>query len=157
MSARADALADRILKGARALAKYANGLTDKQWATPTSDGRPVGVVVHHVASVYPLEVDLAQVLAAGKPIKATWADVNAMNANHAKDNASVSKADALALLKKNSTEAAERVRKFTNKQLDTAAACGLNANAPLTAQFFIEDHALRHSFHHLAKIKQVTQ
>ena len=89
MSARADALADRILKGARALAKYANGLTDKQWATPTSDGRPVGVVVHHVASVYPLEVDLAQVLAAGKPIKATWADVNAMNANHAKDNASV--------------------------------------------------------------------
>ena len=122
MSARADALADRILKGARALAKYANGLTDKQWATRTPDGRPVGVVVHHVASVYPLEVDLAQVLAAGKPIKATWADVNAMNANHAKDNASVSKADALALLKKNSTEAAERGRKFTNKQLDTAAA-----------------------------------
>ena len=81
----------------------------------------------------------------------------AIPSNDSKDSANVSKADALALLKKNSTEAAERVRKFTNKQLDTAAACGLNANAPLTAQFFIEDHALRHSFHHLAKIKQVTQ
>jgi len=28
--------------------------------------------------------------------------------------------------------------------------CG---DAPLTAQFFIEDHALRHSFHHLAKMR----
>jgi hypothetical protein len=29
----------------------------------------------------------------------------------------------------------------------------LNADAPLTTQFFIEDHALRHSFHHLARIR----
>jgi hypothetical protein len=29
----------------------------------------------------------------------------------------------------------------------------LNADAPLTAQFFIEDHALRHSFQHLASIR----
>ena len=28
---------------------------------------------------------------------------------------------------------------------------------PLTAQFLIEDHALRHSWHHLAKIKAVLQ
>jgi hypothetical protein len=27
------------------------------------------------------------------------------------------------------------------------------ADAPLTCQFFIEDHALRHSYHHLAKIR----
>ena len=27
------------------------------------------------------------------------------------------------------------------------------ANAPLTTQFFIEDHALRHRFHHLANIE----
>jgi hypothetical protein len=29
----------------------------------------------------------------------------------------------------------------------------LNADAPLTCQFFIEDHALRHSYHHLARIR----
>jgi hypothetical protein len=29
----------------------------------------------------------------------------------------------------------------------------LNADAPLTCQFFIEDHAMRHSYHHLAKIR----
>jgi hypothetical protein len=29
----------------------------------------------------------------------------------------------------------------------------LNADAPLTCQFFLEDHAVRHSYHHLAKIR----
>jgi hypothetical protein len=29
----------------------------------------------------------------------------------------------------------------------------LNADAPLTCQFMLEDHAVRHSHHHLARIK----
>jgi len=45
------------------------------------------------------------------------------------------------------------VRKFSDDQLDHAEAFSLNAGAPLTAQFVIEDHALRHSWHHLAKIQ----
>jgi hypothetical protein len=32
------------------------------------DGRKIGVVVHHVASMYPLEIQLAQTLAGGKPL-----------------------------------------------------------------------------------------
>ena len=38
-------------------------------------------------------------------------------------------------------------------QLDRAGAVSLNAGAPLTTQFFIEDHPLRHSWHHLARIR----
>jgi hypothetical protein len=49
------------------------------------------------------------------------------------------------------------VRAFTDEQLDRAAPVSLNADTPLTAQFLIEDHALRHSWHHLAKIKAVLQ
>ena len=45
------------------------------------------------------------------------------------------------------------MRKFSDDQLDHAEAFSLNAGAPLTAQFVIEDHALRHSWHHLAKIQ----
>ena len=52
------------------------------------------------------------------------------------------------------THAAGRVRKFTDEELDNAATISLNADAPLTAQYFIEDHALRHSFHHLANIRE---
>jgi hypothetical protein len=43
---------------------------------------------------------------------------------------------------------------MTDQQLDTAAPFGLSFNAPVTAQFVIEDHALRHSWHHLARIKE---
>src|SRR3954447_17655276 len=53
---RAQALADRLERGARALASLASTLADQEWQTRLpGDGRKVGVVVHHVATVYPLE------------------------------------------------------------------------------------------------------
>jgi len=30
----------------------------------------------------------------------------------------------------------------------------INADAPLTRQFMLEDHAVRHSYHHLARIRR---
>ena len=36
---------------------------------------------------------------------------------------------------------------------DRAAPVSLNSDAPLTCQFFLEDHAVRHSYHHLPQIK----
>ncbi|HEX6575868.1 MAG TPA: DinB family protein, partial [Gemmatimonadaceae bacterium] len=155
---RAEALAKRIEEGAANLASYAEGLSDSDWTTPVAphrDGRPVNVIVHHVASVYPIEVQLAQAIGSGKAMSdVTWDVVKNMNAGHANDNATVSKADALALLRKNSSEAAAAVRQMTDEQLDTAAPFGLSFDAPVTAQFVIEDHALRHSWHHLARIKE---
>lgn len=152
---RANALADRILEGASNLASFAEGISDTDWQTPvTGDGRAVGVVVHHVASVYPLEVELAQLLASGQPIvDATKDAIDKMNAEHAKEYAEVGKQETLELLSHNSKAAADKVRAFTDTELDNSATVSLNANAPLTAQFFIEDHALRHSFHHLSRIK----
>jgi hypothetical protein len=155
MGNRANALADRIEQGAAALAAYAEQLSETQWRKVVPpDGRTVGVLVHHVASVYPLEIQLASTLAGGQPIKGvTWAAVAEMNAGHAREHASVSKAEALALLRTNSQAAAAAVRALSDEALDQAAPVSLNADAPLTAQFLIEDHALRHSFHHLAKIR----
>jgi len=56
VSRRAGLLADRLAAGARALADLATSLTDAEWQTPISatDSRPIGVVIHHVASVYPV-------------------------------------------------------------------------------------------------------
>jgi hypothetical protein len=158
MGARAEALAKRIEQGAAQLAAYVEGLPDSDWTKPIAserDGRKLGVIVHHVASVYPIEVQLAQAIGSGKAMSdVTWDVVKNMNAGHASDNANVTKADALALLKKNSSDAANAVREFTDEQLDTAAPFGLSFDAPVTAQFVIEDHALRHSWHHLARIKE---
>lgn len=82
------ALADRLEQGALALVNFASVLTDAQWQTrQPKDGRKVGVVVHHVASVYPVEIELAQTLAAGKPVVGdTMDDLHKMNAQHARDN-----------------------------------------------------------------------
>jgi hypothetical protein len=155
VSTRAEALADRIEKGAAQLADFAKGLTDKEWHTAVRDGRPVGVCVHHVASVYPVEIQLAQGIGSGKALTdVTWDVVNAMNAKHASDFANATKEEAIDLLRRNSQEAAKATRAFTDEQLDTAAPFGLSFDAPVTAQFVLEDHAVRHSWHHLARIRQ---
>ena len=154
---RAELLARRIEEGANLLAAFAIGISDEEWNTPISesDRRTVGVVVHHVASVYQVEVQLAQAIAHGNSVaEVTWEVVNRMNGEHASAQASVTKDDALALLRKNSQEAADAVRAFTDTELDTAGSFGLSYGAPVTAQFAIEDHALRHSWHHLARIRK---
>lgn len=152
---RANALAERLEQGARALAETASTLSDAQWQTPIpGDGRKVGVIVHHVATMYPLEIELAQALAAGKPIAGvSWDAVHDINAKHAGEHGAVTKEAALDLLKRNSAAAASAIRALSDEQLDRAAPVSLNSDAPLTCQFFIEDHALRHSYHHLARIR----
>jgi len=155
MSRRAESLAARIEEGANGLAAFVERLSDKDWQTKIpKDGRTVGVVVHHVASVYPIEVDLAKAIGSGKPVtEVTWEAVAEMNAKHSNEQAKITKAEALELLRRNSKQAAEAVRGFTDEQLDRAAPFSLSYGAPVTAQFVIEDHALRHSWHHLAKIR----
>jgi hypothetical protein len=155
MGKRSNVLAERLEDGARALESLANGLTDAQWQTRVKDGRKVGVLVHHVANMYPLEIQLAQGLSMGKPIAGvSWDDVHAMNAAHAKEFDGVSKADALALLRKNSTAAAAAIRALSDADLDNGSTISLNADAPLTCQFMLEDHAVRHSYHHTAAIRR---
>ena len=154
---RAESLAMRIEEGAAKLAAFVAELSDAEWRVPVSstDTRPVGVIVHHVASVYPIEVQLAKAIAGGNAVSdVTWELVAGLNTKHAQQNAEITKAAALELLQKNSREAAEAVRALTDEELDTAGPFSLNSGAPLTAQFVIEDHAVRHSWHHLAGIKK---
>ena len=90
---RSEALATRLEAGASALAAFAKTLSEAEWETRIpKDGRKIGVVVHHVASVYPVEIYLASLLASGQPI--------------AKGNDGATKSDTLALLANNSAAAA---------------------------------------------------
>jgi len=156
-SARAAALAERIEQGAAGLAAFAEGLSETEWLMPVSatDRRSVGVIVNHVASVYPIEIEVAKTIASGQAItEVTWEAIAQMNAEHATAQATTTKEATLELLRRNSREAADAVRAFTDEQLDQAAPFSLSFGAPVTAQFVIEDHALRHSWHHLAKIRK---
>ncbi len=153
---RAVRLAQRLESGALALASFAATLSDREWSTPVpKDGRPIGVVVHHVASVYPLEIQLAQTVASGNPVTGvTMDDVHRMNAAHAREHAGASQASAIELLRRHSEAAAAAIRALSDEDLDRAAPVSLYDDAPLTCQFVLEDHAVRHSYHHLAVIRR---
>lgn len=156
MSRRAELLAKRIEEGADTLAAFVEGLSELEWHLPVSatDRRSVGVIVDHVASIYPVEIDLARAVAGGKAISdLTWEVVAQVNGKRAEEQVNVTKAAALELLRHNSREAAKVVRGFSDEELDQAAPFSLSYGAPMTVQFVIEDHALRHSWHHLAKIQ----
>jgi len=159
MTTRANALAERLEQGARELATFARTLTDAEWRSRIpGDGRKIGVVVHHVAYMYPIEIQVAQTVAGGKPIAGlSWNDVHEINAKHAKENDGVTREEALDFLRRGSADAAAAIRALSDEQLDSAAPVSLNADAPLTCQFVLEDHAVRHSFHPLAKIKSAVE
>lgn len=157
MSIRANQLADRIENGANQLIAFAEKLTEAEWLTICpSEKRTIGVLIHHVASSYPVEVNLIQTLASGKAIEGvTWDMVDEMNFEHANTQAKCSQSETLALLKKNSSLAADSVRSLRDDQLDFAAPISLNWDAPLTTQYFIEEHPISHTYAHLASIRGI--
>lgn len=152
----ANVLAERLEQGAAALAAFASGLTDAEWQTRLPhDGRKIGVVVHHVGNMYPLEIQLAQKIAAGEPITGVTSEtIDGVNAAHAKEQDAVTKAEALDFLRRNSEAAAAAIRELSDEELERAVPISLYGDAPLTCQFFLEDHPVRHSYHHLARIRR---
>lgn len=155
MGKRAEALAKRLEQGADAMAAFAASASDEVWnLTVPRDGRSVGVIIHHVADVYPIEIHVTHEIAAGRAFPAPWSAIHEMNAKHAKDNAGVTRDAAIAHLKTNSRMASNAIRALTDEQLDTAAAVRLYYDAPLTAQYWIEEHPMRHSYYHLGRIQE---
>ena len=159
MSKRSDALADRLEQGATALAGFAAGLSDEEWQIRTpKDGRKIGVIVNHVATVYPLEIQFAQIVAKGEAVTDLTMDViNKMNADHAVANDGVSKKQTLELLRQNSEAAAAAIRALSDEQLDQAVPVSLYGGATVSCQFVLEDHAVRHSYHHLSRLQSALQ
>lgn len=155
MNMRAEALAKRLEEGASMLAMFAEGMTIQQWAAPIDqDGRTAGVLIHHVATMYPLEMDLAQTIANQQAIAGvTWDVVADINAKHAHEHSTPDRTETLALLRKNSSSAATATRTISDEQLDIAVPNSLYGDTPLTLQFWLEDHPVSHSYKHLANIK----
>src|SRR3989337_2985271 len=100
MNNRSEALAARLEAGATALAAFAATLSEAEWqARGPTDLLKICVVVHHHANGSPIEIHLAQPLAAGQPVTGvTWNAVHAMNGDHAKENDGVTKEATLVLL-----------------------------------------------------------
>jgi hypothetical protein len=95
--------------------------------------------------MYPLEIKLAQQLAAGTPITGvTWADVDAINAAHAKEYGAVTKRWRW-ICSARTAPPLTGDRALSDEELDRALPISLYGDAILTCQFMLEDHAVRHS------------
>jgi hypothetical protein len=156
MASRAKALAQGVEQAHQELMTFIAGCSEKDWETYIPDeGRSVGLLVHHVASVLPAEIELVEMLASGKPITGvTPAAVDQMNAQHAEEHVGCSREETLELLRRNSAAALAAIGTLGDDQLDRAATVSLHWDAPLTAQYFIEEHPLLHSYHHLTETRR---
>jgi len=75
---------------------FVSGCSDEQWASAPLDGdpRPVAVVVDHVAHAYEYLAGWIGQFVAGQPVEVNSGVVDALNAQHARDAAAVSKTEA---------------------------------------------------------------
>jgi hypothetical protein len=155
MSKRADALADRIDQGTEALAGFAEGLSAAEWQTAVpNEERTVAALVRHTADSFPFFIQWADTLAEGNPIAGvTWDIIDQMNAQHGQEHAAANKQETIDQLRTNSKNAAEKVRQFSDDELDNVAPVCLYWDTPLSAQWMIEYHHIRHSYHHLDSIR----
>ena len=155
MSKRADAIAKRIEQGGEALAAFTESLSEAEWQMVVpNEERTVAALVHHVAGYCVPLVEWAEGVAAGNPITGvTWDDIAQMNAQHGQEYANAGKQETLEMLRANTKAAADKVRQFTDEELDTAAPVCLYWDTPLSAQFFIEFHSVRHNYSHLDSIR----
>ena len=83
----------------------------------------------------------------------TWDMVAEMNANHAHRTRGAGAYGHVDVVGQNSAAAAAAIRAMTDAQLDTTVPNSLYGDAPLTLQFWLEDHPVSHSYKHLANIK----
>lgn len=120
MTSRAETLAAQFEAKVQEVTTLIESLSDAEWKkVTTAEKWPVGVVVHHVAMSHAGLARAVKAIAEGKSGDGITMDaLHAMNADHAREFAACTKAETLALHKKNGAAAAAVVRGLTDAQLD---------------------------------------
>jgi DinB family protein len=155
MGAKADALAKQFEAKVQEATSVLEKLSDADWKKVTAAEKwPVGVTAHHVAMGHAGIAGLLKSVASGQhKASMTMDDLHAMNAQHAKDFANVSKAETVALHKKNAAEAAAVVRGFDDAALARSAEL-LKGMPPMTAEQAVSGILISHIEDHLGSIRK---
>ena len=154
MGARAEALAKTFEAKAQEATGVFEKLSDADWKKVTSAEKwPVCVVAHHVASAHETIGGLIKTVATGQPLPNLTMDaIHAMNAKHAQEYANCTKAETLALHKKNAAAAAAIVRGLGDAELDRSAK--ILAEMPvMTAEQLAGGLLVGHVDEHLGSIR----
>ena len=154
MATRAEELAKKFDEACTEMNKTVEGLNDADWKKVTSAEKwPVGVVAHHAAEAHAGISGIVEKVAKGQPLPGLTMDmIHANNARHAKEQANVTKAETLALLKANGGKASAIVRGLSDAELDRSASL-LGGMPAITAAQAIEAVLINHVNEHLASMK----
>ena len=126
MNSLAEPLAARF-EGANAeVVAFVERLGEAGWhAWCDRDGRPVGVVVYHIAAGHLIIGEQIEAIARGSPPPSRGIvspeDVARFNAQQAEEHANCTRTEALDLLQRNGAQVAALLRGLTDEQLQQAA------------------------------------
>jgi hypothetical protein len=154
MGARADMLAKKFEAKASELSGVIEKLSDADWKKVTSSEKwPVGVTAHHVAGAHEPIAGMVKTVASGQALPPfTMAQLDEMNAKHAKDFAGCTKAETLALHKKGAADAAATVRALSDTELDRSGTL-LTGMESMSVQQIIEGVLINHVQEHMDSIR----
>jgi len=155
MGAKSEALAKQFEAKVQDATATLEGLSDADWKKKTGGEQwTVGVVAHHVAGSHEGIAGIIKTVAAGQPMPSFTLDaLHEMNAKHAREFADVSKADTLALHKKNAAAAAAVVRGLSDDQLAKSGTV-LAGMPAMTVEQIVTNILIHHIEDHVGSIKK---
>jgi DinB superfamily len=155
MGAKTESLAKQFEAKARETAAVIEKLSDADWQKVTTGEKwTVGVTAHHLAGAFEPVAGIVSAIAAGQARGGfTRALLDQMNAQHAKECASCTKAETLALLEQTTSKAAAVVRGLSDEQLQTSGIVFTDA-PPMTVEQMIMGGLILHIDEHLGSIRQ---
>ena len=153
MAGKAEALAKQYEAKVQEATGVFDRLSDADWKKTTSEKWTVGVVAHHVAGGHEGISGIIKTVAGGQSMPNFTMDMlHDMNAKHAKEFANVSKAETIALHKKNGAAAAAVVRGLSDADLGKSATV-LTGMPPMSVEQIIHGILLNHVEEHLKSIR----
>jgi len=154
MGARAEALAKTFEAKAQEATAVLERLSDADWKKVTAAEQwTVGVVAHHLAGAHELIGGIIKSIATGQAMPAfTMEMLHDMNAKHAREHASCTKAETLALHKQGAVAAAAIVRGLDDASLSRTATV-LTGMPAMSAEQAAHGILINHVEEHLKSIK----
>jgi hypothetical protein len=157
MASKAQALAKQFEGKAQDATTTIEKLSDAEWSTVTaSEQWPVGVVAHHMAMGHEAIGNIVKTVAAGQPMPHFTMDMlHEMNARHAVEHARCTKAETLALHRKNAAAAASMLRGLSDEQFGKSGTV-LAGMPPMSVEQIVTAILIGHIDEHVGSIRATT-
>jgi hypothetical protein len=155
MGTKADALAKQFEAKAQEAAAVLEKLSDADWKKVTEAEKwTVGVTAHHVAGAHEPIAMIVKTVASGQSIPNFTMDMlHEANAKHAKEHASCTKPDTIALHRKGAAAAAAVVRSLSDDQLGKSGTV-LTGMPPMSAEQVVTNILINHIDDHFGSIRK---